>query len=109
MDEPFISLDEPVAKRLRTLLLTIWNERPTTVLFITHDLNEALFLADRILFMSPSPGRIVHDYTVPLERPRAKLASDHIHDLRVSLLKENPELLTGLMDEVEAGELQKES
>lgn len=109
MDEPFISLDEPVAKRLRTLLLAIWNERPTTVLFITHDLNEALFLADRILFMSPSPGRIVHDYMVPLERPRAKLASDYIRNLRASLLEENPELLTGLMDEAEARKRQKES
>lgn len=97
MDEPFISLDEPVAKRLRKLLLAIWNERPTTVLFITHDLNEALFLADRILFMSPSPGRIVHDYTVPLARPRAKLASDEIRNLRQSLLKEHPDLLTGLI------------
>ncbi len=97
MDEPFISLDEPVAKRLRELLLAIWNERPTTVLFITHDLNEALFLADRILFMSPSPGRIVHDYTVPLARPRAKLASKEIRALRQSLLKEHPDLLTGLI------------
>ena len=97
MDEPFISLDEPVAKRLRELLLAIWNERPTTVLFITHDLSEALFLADSILFMSPSPGSIVHDYTVPLARPRVKLTSDDIHNLRRSLLKEHPDLLTGLI------------
>jgi len=46
---------------------------------------------------------------VPLERPRAKLASDHIRNLRARLLEENPELLTGLMDEMEAGELQKKS
>lgn len=107
MDEPFISLDEPVAKRLRELLLAIWNERPTTVLFVTHDLNEALFLADRILFMSPSPGRIVHDYTVPLARPRAKLASEEIQNLHQSLLKENPDLLTGLIGAEE--EEQKEN
>ena len=109
MDEPFISLDEPVAMRLQELLLTIWNERPTTVLFITHNLNEALFLADRILFMSPGPGRIVHDYTVPLARPRAKLTSDEIYGLRQSLLKDHPDLLTGLIGSAEAEEEQKES
>jgi NitT/TauT family transport system ATP-binding protein len=93
--------------RLQELLLTIWNERPTTVLFITHNLNEALFLADRILFMSPGPGRIVHDYMVPLARPRTTLTSDEIYGLRQSLLKDHPDLLTGLIGGAEAE--QKES
>ncbi len=74
LDEPFVSLDQPIAERLRTLLLDLWQTRPTTVLFVTHDVREALSLADRILFLSSTPGRLVHDMEVSLPRPR------HIED-----------------------------
>jgi len=70
MDEPFVSLDRPTAERLRVLLLTLWRARPCGVLFVTHDLREAVALADRILLFSAAPGRLVADVTVPLARDR---------------------------------------
>ncbi|MBT4770214.1 MAG: ABC transporter ATP-binding protein [Rhodospirillaceae bacterium] len=98
MDEPFISLDEPAAIRLRKALLDLWSERPTTVLFVTHDLSEAIYLADRILFLSPGPGRIVLDYKVPLTRDREKLAKKDIEAHKSELLEKYPDLLTGLAE-----------
>jgi ABC-type nitrate/sulfonate/bicarbonate transport system ATPase subunit len=68
MDEPFVSLDESSADRLRDLLLELWRTRPSTVLFVTHDLREAVFLADRLLLLSPAPGRILAEVPVPLPR-----------------------------------------
>ncbi len=68
MDEPFVSLDGPTAERLRAMLLEIWNACPTTVLFVTHDLDEAIALADRVLVLSESPASIVAD--VPIAVPR---------------------------------------
>lgn len=50
MDEPFVSLDAPTARQVRRLLITLWQQRPHTVLFVTHDLREAIALADRIVF-----------------------------------------------------------
>ena len=70
MDEPFVSLDRPTAERLRVLLLTLWRARPCGVLFVTHDLREAVALADRILLFSAAPGRLVADVAVPLPRDR---------------------------------------
>ncbi len=95
MDEPFVSLDAPVANRLRRLLLDIWGARPTTVLYVTHDLREALYLADRVLFMSSSPGRVVLDLPVKLPRPRDP-DGRAIDELAQSLLGAHPELLAGL-------------
>src|SRR6185437_2046626 len=59
LDEPFQSLDAPTAQHLRDLLLALWARRRPTILFVTHDLREALSLGDRVLFLSASPGRIV--------------------------------------------------
>jgi ABC-type nitrate/sulfonate/bicarbonate transport system ATPase subunit len=70
MDEPFTSLDETTADRLRALLVTLLRKRPTTVLLVTHDAREAIALADRILFLSASPGRLLGDVPVPLPRER---------------------------------------
>jgi NitT/TauT family transport system ATP-binding protein len=95
LDEPFLSLDAPVANRLRGLLLEIWRQRPTTVLFVTHDLREALYMADRVLFMSASPGRIVLDLPIALPRPRVPEGQE-IEMLRLRLLEQHPELLAGL-------------
>ncbi len=95
LDEPFLSLDAPVANRLRLLLLDIWQSRPTTIIFVTHDLREALFLADRVLFMSPSPGQIVLDLPIALPRPRVPEGQE-IEMLRLRLLEQHPELLAGL-------------
>ena len=97
MDEPFVSLDQPVAERLRHVLLSLWNENPATIFFVTHDIREAIFLSDRILFMSPSPGTIVKDFKNPLRRPRAKLNTDDIEKIKQELLSKYPDLLTGLV------------
>jgi len=68
MDEPFLSLDAAAADRLRSLLLRLVSTRPATVLFVTHDLAEAVELADRILVLSPSPGRVVAEMPIVLPR-----------------------------------------
>lgn len=72
MDEPFSSLDELTASRMREELLVLWEELGCTVVFVTHNPMEATFLADRILVMSPGPGRIIKRYQVSdlLPRPR---------------------------------------
>lgn len=69
MDEPFVSLDEPTAERLRSLLLDIWQARPTTVLFVTHNTHEAAQLADRVVVLTPSPGSVRS--IIAIEAPRA--------------------------------------
>jgi ABC-type nitrate/sulfonate/bicarbonate transport system ATPase subunit len=66
MDEPFVSLDDPTAQGLRELLTNLWNSRPTTVLFVTHDRYEAVMLGTRILRMTPGSANIVQDETVRL-------------------------------------------
>lgn len=70
MDEPFVSLDRPTAHRVRQLLLDVWAERPHTVLFVTHDLREAIGLADRLLFLTAPPMGVLHDVAVDI--PRSK-------------------------------------
>jgi ABC-type nitrate/sulfonate/bicarbonate transport system ATPase subunit len=66
MDEPFVSLDEPTAVRLRAVLLALWREHPVTVIFVTHDSREAIQLGTRLLVLSPAPARIMADLSVPL-------------------------------------------
>ncbi len=68
MDEPFVSLDEATAQKLRQMLLEIWQRRPTTVLFVTHDTREAVLLADRIVKLTASPGTV--DKIIAVEIPR---------------------------------------
>ncbi len=68
MDEPFVSLDEATGQHLRGLLLKLWEQRPTTVLFVTHDLREAIMLADRLIIFSPRPARVLEDMAIPLTR-----------------------------------------
>jgi len=70
MDEPFGALDAQARSDMQHLLLRIWDETASTVLFVTHDVEEALYLADRIFILSARPGTIVEDVPVPFGRPR---------------------------------------
>jgi NitT/TauT family transport system ATP-binding protein len=70
MDEPFAALDAQTRAMMHAHLLEVWARIRKTVLFITHDLDEALLLGDRIAVMSASPGRIIADFPIPLPRPR---------------------------------------
>ena len=68
LDEPFVSLDEHTAERLRHLLLAVWSARPTTALMVTHNLREALMLSDRIIVLSPRPAHVLGVFDVRLPR-----------------------------------------
>jgi ABC-type nitrate/sulfonate/bicarbonate transport system ATPase subunit len=76
MDEPFSSLDELTASKMREELLDLWQELGSTVVFVTHNPLEATFLADRIVIMATSPGRIVADYRVSDLVPRPRNGDD---------------------------------
>lgn len=98
MDEPFQSLDAPTAEQLRELLLELWRDSGASVLLVTHDLREALALADRILFLSTKPAHIILDYDVPLNRPR-QLESVAVNELHHKLLQQYPLLLQGSIEQ----------
>jgi NitT/TauT family transport system ATP-binding protein len=68
MDEPFVSLDAPTARQIRNQLYSLWRQRPHTVLFVTHDLREAIALADRLIFLSSAPMQIVSDIPVTIAK-----------------------------------------
>jgi NitT/TauT family transport system ATP-binding protein len=70
MDEPFAALDAQTREFMQAELLKIWSEARKTVVFITHQINEAVYLADRVVVMSPRPGRIKDVFKVPFGRPR---------------------------------------
>jgi len=72
MDEPFASLDAQSREEMQNLLLSLWQELAHTILFVTHDVSEAVILADRILLMGKNPGRIREEIRVDLPRPRSR-------------------------------------
>jgi ABC-type nitrate/sulfonate/bicarbonate transport system ATPase subunit/flavin-dependent dehydrogenase len=87
MDEPFSALDALMSLRMRNELLRILSEERHTVLLITHDVEEAVHMADRILVLSPRPTRIQATFEVGLPHPR-KLTSPEVQELRVAILRE---------------------
>lgn len=91
MDEPFVSLDAPTARQVRDLLLKLWQQRPHTVLFVTHDLREAIALADRLIFLSAAPMRIVSEIVVPIAR--SERHNEHtVESFRQQLIHDHPEI-----------------
>jgi nitrate ABC transporter ATP-binding subunit len=81
MDEPFGALDAMTRERLQDELVEIWSRTGLTVLFVTHSIEEAIFLADRVVVMSPGPGRIDNEYRIDLPRPR-DIASAEFNEWR---------------------------
>jgi len=94
MDEPFVPLDAQTRQIMGNLLLDLWNADRKAVLFVTHDLEEAIALSDRVVIMSAGPAaRIIGDWKVPLPRPRdiaeikAEQTFHHLHREIWAMLK----------------------
>jgi NitT/TauT family transport system ATP-binding protein len=85
LDEPFVSLDDALAARLRDELAELVNRRPVTTLLVTHNVEEAIGLADRLFLLSASPARVVAD--VPIDRPRVARTPAEMAALRVEIAR----------------------
>ena len=73
MDEPYASVDAQTRESLEDMLLDVWERRNKTVLFVTHDIDESVYLADRVLVLSKGPSRVIADITVDIARPRDQI------------------------------------
>jgi putative hydroxymethylpyrimidine transport system ATP-binding protein len=89
LDEPFGSLDAMTRQTLQDWLLQIWQTWGKTVLFITHDIDEALYLSDRVIVLSNRPGKVIRDLSIPLERPRKReiSVSEPYNQLKLDLFQ----------------------
>lgn len=89
LDEPFGALDSQTRLSMQQWLLDVWAEQRRTIVFVTHDIDEAIFLADRVMVMSPRPGRIQETLTVAIERPRPMscLTSSTFSTLKARILE----------------------
>ena len=91
LDEPFSALDAITRDELNVVLLDIWERYQQTAVFVTHSIREAVFLSDRVIVMGLTPGRIVEEFAIDLERPRTFAIETHphfnelIHEIRESI------------------------
>jgi NitT/TauT family transport system ATP-binding protein len=86
MDEPFSALDPDTRERLRRQIVELWQGSGKTIVFVTHDVDEALFLADRIILLSPKPAQIAKDVAVTAPRPRDVKNDPTLATLRAELI-----------------------
>jgi len=86
LDEPLGALDAFTRMRMQDEVLRLWQARGTTMLFVTHDIDEAIYMSDRIVLMSPRPGRIERIISVTLPRPRQRSSDEFLH-LRGEILE----------------------
>jgi len=91
LDEPLTSLDEPTALRLRQLVLTVWRRRRPTTLMVTHNVREAIQLAERILLLAPRPGRVVAEIDLP--EPQETRDEAFVERVRAALMRDHPGLV----------------
>jgi len=96
MDEPLGALDALTRDRLQTEIETIWTQTRKTVVFVTHNVQEAVALGDRVLLFSPRPGRVTHEFSIDLPRPRS-LEDAHV-------LHESAKILGALKESIAAHE-----
>lgn len=90
MDEPFVSLDTPMAREVRELLQQLWQKRLHTVLFVTHDLREAIALADKLVFLTARPMRVLKEISVSMNRHQRD--GEFVEQFKTQLLENYPEL-----------------
>lgn len=108
LDEPFSSLDAPTAASLREMVLDLWRDHSSAVILVTHNLNEALELADQILFLSKGPASMIHQEALQPSRidPTVERDSDN---LAKALLKRQPGILSGVaVDQIDQAQAAKE-
>ena len=84
LDEPFSALDEFTRAEMQQWLLSLWEENPRSILFVTHNIEEAIYLSDRILILTDKPARLLAEYLVPFKRPRTPdlILSEEFLDIR---------------------------
>jgi ABC-type nitrate/sulfonate/bicarbonate transport system ATPase subunit len=84
LDEPFSALDEFTRAEMQQWLLALWEENPRSILFVTHNIEEAIYLSDRILILTEKPARLLAEYNVPFKRPRTPdlILSEEFLDIR---------------------------
>jgi NitT/TauT family transport system ATP-binding protein len=94
LDEPFVSLDERTADRLRRLLLDVWSARPTTALLVTHNAREAILLADQLVLLAPRPTHVVAIETIDV--PQRERNAEFIETILADLMLRHPANFTGV-------------
>ena len=97
MDEPFVSLDQPTAENLYSVLINYWKKNPITIILITHNLKEAILLGERIIFFSKRPASVVYDHKIKAKRSGLSIDNTQIQNEYNQLRKKFPSLLKGLI------------